>query len=395
MKKKVIVALLVAAMSVSVVACGNNSSASANTESVELSNTKRSGEFDLDLEKLVTEIPDYSKLELEIQSRYEVTDEAVNEYLTNVLVQFGADAYKENTERDVVEAGDYVKVDYTGYKDDEAFEGGAATDVLIDLDNNKQVGQDYGFIDGFSEGLKGAKVGDTIKCPVTFPENYGKEELNGQEVIFEFVIKAIYTTDSVTMDDMTDDDVAKIFGETEIKTKDELDKQIRSDLSNNLYSAQVNAAKEYLVENSKVEIPEDYFEARLNEYVESLEKDYATGTQTLKEMIESSGDGTTYEEYLDSWKENLTNQIKVELIFGRIAQIEEIELDEDGFNTYVSYIVSQSSGTFADEKAAFEYFGAGNVDEGEAYIKNQYLVNQAVDVVAANVTPKFVETLSE
>ena len=78
------------------------------------------------------------------------------------------------------------------------------------------------------------------------------------------------------------------------------------------------------------------------------------------------------------------------MIFGRIAEIEEIKLDEDGFSTYIDYVVEQSNGSMADSKAAYEYFGAGNADEGEKYMKNQYLVNKAVDVAAANVTPNFV-----
>ena len=394
MKNKLIIALLIAAMAVSVTACGKSDK--DTTEAIEqTSDAKRSGEYDLDLSKIVTEIPDYSKIELDIDSQHEITDEASNEYLTNAILQFGGDAYKENKDRDVVEKGDYVKVDYTGYKDDKAFDGGAATDVLLDIANNKQVGQETGFIEGFCDGIEGAKVGETIKCPVTFPENYGSEELAGQAVIFEFKIKGIYTTDPVTLDDLSDEDVNNIFGKAKVTSKEELRKQIKADLENKLYSAEVTAVKKYMIENSKVDIPEDYFEARFNEYIDSLEKDYASGTQTLKDVVEATGSGTSYDEFVEMWKEELTNQIKIEMIFGRIAEIEEIELDDEGFSSYISYVIQQSNSSFADEKAAYEYFGAGNADEGEAYMKNQYLVNKAVDVAAANVTPKFVDKTQE
>mgnify|MGYP004498306149 FL=1 len=143
MKKRIVIALLVAMMSVSVTACGNGSK-DATEATEQAASTKRSGEFDLDLSKLVSDIPDYSKLELDIDSEYEVTDDAINEYLTNAILQFGGDAYKENKDKDVVEKTDYVKVDYTGYKDDKAFDNGSAKDVLIDVENNKQVGQTTG-----------------------------------------------------------------------------------------------------------------------------------------------------------------------------------------------------------------------------------------------------------
>ena len=395
MKKRIVIALLVAMMSVSVTACGNGSK-DATEATEQAASTKRSGEFDLDLSKLVSDIPDYSKLELDIDSEYEVTDDAINEYLTNAILQFGGDAYKENKDKDVVEKTDYVKVDYTGYKDDKAFDNGSAKDVLIDVENNKQVGQTTGFIDGFSEGLVGAKVGDTIKCPVTFPKNYSANtDLAGQKVVFEFVIKGIYTKDPVTVDDLTDKEVNKIFSEAKVTTKEELKMQLKSDLDNNLYNKEVEQAKKYMIENAKVEIPDDYFNARYSEYIKSLEDEYSSATQTLKEVVESSGSGMTYDDYVKLWKENLTNQIKVELVFGRIAELEDVKMDDDEFSQYISYVISQSNGSFADEKAVYEYFGAGNETEGKEYMQRQYLVNKAVDIVAANVTPKFVDSSAD
>lgn len=396
MKKKLIVALLVAAMAVSVTACGKggNESTQATQAAEQVSSGKRSGQYELDLEKLVTVMPEYSAIELDIDSKYEVNDAAKNNYLNKALLQFGADAYRENTDRNVVEDGDYVKVDYTGYKDDVAFEGGAATDTLIDVTNNCAVGGS-GFIEGFTSGIIGAKVGDTVKCPVTFPEQYQRAELAGQDVVFEFVIKGIYTTEMVTIDELSDEKVNEIFGKAEITTNAKLNEQLTADIENELYNAKVSAVKDYMLANATIEVPEDYFNTRLDEYLVSLEKDYATGTQTLQEVVEASGGGYTYDDYLTLWKDNLTTQIKVEILFGRIAQLEGLEVDDEAFKTYVSYIMSQGNGTFTDEQAVFEYFGAGNADEGKAYLQNQYLVNKAVDLVADNVTPHFVDKAEE
>ena len=171
--------------------------------------------------------------------------------------------------------------------------------------------------------------------------------------------------------------------------------QLKSDLDNNLYNKEVEQAKKYMIENAKVEIPDDYFNARYSEYIKSLEDEYSSATQTLKEVVESSGSGMTYDDYVKLWKENLTNQIKVELVFGRIAELEDVKMDDDEFSQYISYVISQSNGSFADEKAVYEYFGAGNETEGKEYMQRQYLVNKAVDIVAANVTPKFVDSSAD
>ncbi len=87
----------------------------------------------------------------------------------------------------VVEDGDTVNIDYTGYIDDVAFDGGstdgAGTDLVIGSGS---------YIDDFEDQLIGANVGDTVTVTVTFPEDYGVDDLNGQEAVFEVTINGIY-----------------------------------------------------------------------------------------------------------------------------------------------------------------------------------------------------------
>ncbi|MCC8151585.1 MAG: FKBP-type peptidyl-prolyl cis-trans isomerase, partial [Lachnospiraceae bacterium] len=87
----------------------------------------------------------------------------------------------------VVEDGDTVNIDYTGYIDDVAFDGGstdgAGTDLVIGSGS---------YIDDFEDQLIGANVGDTVTVTVTFPDDYGMDDLNGQEAVFEVTINGIY-----------------------------------------------------------------------------------------------------------------------------------------------------------------------------------------------------------
>ncbi len=393
MKNRILASVLCVTLAAGMIACGSNKDVE-NTESTESTATatvgttsdKRSGEFDIDVSKQVTALADYKEIPVTLSSSVELTDETRNEYLTQLLTTYGADAYKEITDRTDVEEGDYVKVDYTGYLDGEAFDGGSATDVLLDVSNNKAVGGSS-FIDGFTSGIIGANVGDTVSSNVTFPEDYSAENLAGKETTFEFTIKAIYSSSPVTMDDLTDEKVAEIFSAAGVETVDAFKEAVENDLESNIYSATVTEVKSYMLENSEVDVPEDYLTARLAEYETSFAEENCSDGQSLEDYLTDTY-GVTLEQAEETWKESLTSQIKIEFIFGYIAQLENIEFDEDSFNSYISYIISQASDTFSDENDVYEYFGAGNAEEGETYLRNQYLVNKAIDLVveAADVT---------
>lgn len=380
----VLVIVIIAAVVAIVVGLNKNGKNSAGaTETENAQAAMRSGQFDIDYSKQVTKLADYSAIPITVSDSYEVTDASKQTYLTNVLQSYGADAYKQVTDRDTVAEGDYVKVDYTGYKDGEAFDGGSATDVLLDVTGNSQVGGSS-FIDGFTAPVIGAKVGDTVKGDVTFPEDYGNDDLNGQTVTFEYTIKGIYSADPVALADLTDEQVNSVFGSTAgITNNADLETQIEKDLNQQLYSAEVDKIKSYMVDNSTVEIPDEYLQARLNEYITSFTDENVQDGQTLDDYL-SSNYNMTVEQATERWTENLTTQIKVEFIFGFIAQKENIEMDEDAFNNYVDYIISASNSQFSKADEVYEYFGSGHKDEGETYLKNQYLVNKAIDLVTGN-----------
>ena len=93
----------------------------------------------------------------------------------------------DTTEGREVKDGDTVNIDYTGYKDGEAFAGGSTNGAGADL----EIGS-HSYIDGFESGLIGKKVGETVDLNLTFPEDYGAEELAGADVVFNVTINGIY-----------------------------------------------------------------------------------------------------------------------------------------------------------------------------------------------------------
>ncbi|MFR4734326.1 MAG: hypothetical protein ACLT9J_10790 [Agathobacter rectalis] len=132
------------------------------------------------------------------------------------------------------------------------------------------------FIDGFTDDLKGASVGDVIDSDVTFPDNYGNADLAGKQVVFTFTVNSIQK--EMTLDDVDDDFAQKQF---QADTVDDMYAQIKSFLENqassNKDSDTYTAVQEYLLENCKVDIPEDYLTARVNDYEKQYVQNYQMG----------------------------------------------------------------------------------------------------------------------
>lgn len=375
MKKKILAAVLCACTIMTFSACGGEKE---STEVTEQQSKATSADYKLDYAKQVKKLCDYTSVPVELSSQYDITDEDVNDYFTRLISAYGSKAYHEVTDRTTVAADDYVDVDYTGYKDGEAFEGGAAEGVLIDVANNCQVGGS-GFIEGFTAGLEGASVGDEIDCDVTFPEEYGNEDLAGQPVVFKFKINAIYDKNPVSISEIDDAFVNEVFGEnTGVTTVEKLKEEINNDLEAKKKNAASVEIIEYIVENSEIEIPEDYLKLRLKEYVSYVVENY----------------GATEEDAKKEGKDQLVEQIKQEIVLAYIAEKEGIKLDDDGYNdfitNYVAYYGSAMGQQFTQDKF-YEIAGFGNAKVGENQMRNQYVGNLALDKLAENADIKFVD----
>ncbi len=382
MKKKLVVCVLSAALALSVGACGNSQTdtesgtetSSASETGAETSNGTAgvsSLDIEVDPEICVSSLADYSGIQVSLTGDYAVTDEDVEYIISTILANSGLDT-REVTDRTTVQDGDYVYADYTGYLDGEAFDGGSATGAMIEISDSN------GYIPGFTDGLIGAEVGSTIECPVTFPEDYGVETLDGQEVIFEFTIYAIY--ESVTIDNITDEVVEDNFGEFyEVHTRQELIDYVKEYLRTQMIS---NYIENYMLDNSQVDVPEDYLEARLNEYQTAYAEAYYGDEATMESYMALYG--TSLEEVRESWRENLTSTIKLELIFQLIAIREDFETDEADFQTYVQNFIDNANYSFTDEQSVYEGFGDGDSEKGKEYVEEMYLMNQALNFVIDN-----------
>lgn len=392
MKKRMIALLLCMTTVFAMTGCGNGSQkgTEAVTESSvqETYNGPSSAQMDIDLSKQVTKLADYKGIDVTITGDYDVTDEQVNER-TLALLNYRGVKGAEVTDRDTVQDGDLVLVDYTGYHNNEAFDGGSATDVMIDVSNNCEATQQTGYIDGFSDGLIGAKVGEETSSDVKFPDEYSNNpDLAGEMTTFKFKVKGIYK--ALTLDDLTDAQVKKNFSDAQIETKEDLLKNVRAMMESQASSSKsqdtVNKVQTYMLDNSEVTIPDEYLEARLAEYQAQYTRDNVGDTQTLEEYLQANN--TTLADMQKTWKTNLEKQIKLEFIFDRIAELEGLEIDQDKYEQFIDYIISSGNSELSTEDAIYDYYGNGNKEDGKKNLKQLYLTNDALSFVVenANVT---------
>lgn len=389
MKKRIIALMLCMTTILAFNGCGNAKTRDTeqSTENAKATyNGPSSAKMDIDLEKQVSKLADYKGIDVTISGNYDVTDEDVKKNMLSLLPYYGITGI-EIKDRDTVQKGDYVKVDYTGYLDGKAFDGGSATDIMLDVDNNYDVTNQNSYIDGFCDGIVGSKVGSEISTDVTFPDNYN-ETLGGKKTTFKIKIKGIY--EPITLDTLTDDMVADAFSAQNISTKKDLQDYVRKVMEKQTRNAKsqatINEVESYMIENSTVDIPDDYMEARLGEYQAMFERDNLTDTQTMDDYLKKNN--TTLDDLKKTWNTSLEKQIKIEFIFGRIADLEDIQVSDDDFKEFVDYLVSSGNSQMTTESEVYDYYGNGSQEEGKKMLRQQYRINKAISYVVeqANVT---------
>ena len=161
------------------------------------------------------DLPDYKGLEYE-ETKSTVTDADVKTKIDSLLQQY---ATKTQVKEGTVKEGDNVNIDFVGSIDGEEFEGGNSNGAGYDLTLGSGA-----MIPGFEDGIIGHKVGETFNIKATFPENYGKDELNGKEADFKITINYITETELPEYND------AFVASYTDATTILEYEDSVRKDL---------------------------------------------------------------------------------------------------------------------------------------------------------------------
>lgn len=355
MKKKLITLLLCATTAVTMFGCGS----------------KTSMDVDYDVNDYVT-LGDYSGLKVTVTGNYDVNETTVNDYITSMIAYYKP--YVQDTEQTTVAATSVVNVDYVGKLNGEAFEGGSAQDVYINMITNSDAVENTSYIEGFSDGLEGKNVGDTVDCDVTFPEDYSSTDLAGQTATFTFTIN--YVAKAMTSDTLDDAYVAEAFN---VATVDEFMAQTLEYVKENAESnrtSDTRAAVMKAVQKKTTceEVPEELLKLRVDEYMDQYEETYCQDT-TLTAYLNVTY-GISVDEFTKEVESTVEDNIKTELIFQAIAEDLELEVDKSGFKSFCKDLMESASIESAEE--LYAKYGATE-DAGKAYLERIYLCNKACD----------------
>lgn len=260
------------------------------------------------------ELGEYKGLNVE-KKTYEVTEEEVSAKLKEMQEKNARVEVKEGA----IENGNIAVIDFKGFIDGVAFEGGEGHDYSLEIGSGS-------FIDNFEEQLVGAKVGDKVEVNVTFPENYGKQELNGKPAKFEVEVKEVKAKELPVLDDEFAKEVSEF--ETLEALKEDTTKKLEEANTARAEREYEEAILRAVVENAKMDIPAVMVEQEIDRMVQNLAQRLQYQGLTLEQYFQFTG--TDAEKMREYMKENAETKVKTELVLEALQKAEKMEvLDEE------------------------------------------------------------------
>lgn len=342
---------------------------------------KTSADISYDVKDYV-QLGEYEGIEVQLTKDYTVDQQLIDSTVESLIART-APCVKDETQT-VVAADSIVNVDYVGKKDGEAFDGGTASDVTLNVGTNSDVSTGSSYIEGFSSGLVGAKVGDTVDCPVTFPENYGSADLAGKQVVFTFTVNYIGTP--VTKDTLTDAYVLENFQADSVAdflntVEDYVNQTAKYSRENDIRSR----VMDQVVANATVDkVPQEVLDLRVQEYTKQFEETYCTGDTTLEDYLELNY-SMTVDQFTDQITDEIRENLVMELVFEAIAEKENIKFDQEGFDEFCDNLMTVNE--FDSREKLYEAY-APTHKAGEKYLKKVYLSNKACDYCVEKASVK-------
>lgn len=272
---------------------------------------------------LTLEDDEYMHMTVQTTPAIQVTEEEIDSEIANnfsYLEDYDELIIKKT--EGTVQNGDTVNIDYTGKKDGEAFDGGTAEDQELVIGSGS-------FIPGFEEGLIGKEIGSTVDLNLTFPEDYGVEELNGADVVFTVTIN--YVSE---MPEMTDE-IAEKMSDGEYKTLEEYRESIRAEIQEGYDEDHDNQVTSLVMQKLTELYPvEEYPQANVDYSVDMILSQYITPYASMYGMstedFVSAAYGMSYDEFMEAQLIPAGQQmVAQEIVLGAIAEKEGITMTEE------------------------------------------------------------------
>lgn len=287
------------------------------------------------------ELGQYKGLEVK-KPTVKVMKKEIEEELANYQNQFAELVIKEDG---AVENGDTAVIDFEGFKDGVAFDGGKGENHPLEIGSGS-------FIPGFEEQVIGMKVGEEKEINVSFPKDYQAEDLAGQAVVFKVKVHEIKTKVLPEIDDELAKDVnidgVETLADLEIYTKEQIKNRKQSEADTKFNNDIVNA----IIDNTPLEVPEVMVEGELQNMMREVEQNLSQQGLTLELFQQLIG--KTADDMKADMHEQAEQRVKYSLILAEIVKAENIEVTEEELDEEIKEIAAYYGREFDEVKKIFE-----------------------------------------
>ena len=269
-----------------------------------------------------------------------------------------------------VKSGDTVTIDFEGFVDGVAFEGGKGENYNLEIGS-------HSFIDTFEDQIIGKNIDDEFDVNVTFPENYQAANLAGKPAVFKVKIHEIKEKQLADLDDDFASDVSSY--DTFAEYKESVKKNLSDKKADDAKKAKEDAAVNAIIEDSEIEIPEMMLATQQREMLDEFAQRLRYQGMSIDQYFKYTG--MNAEIMMEQIKPQAEQKIKTQLVLEAVAKAENIEVTDDDVEAEIKKIADNYK---MDVEKVKETLGAGNEDA----IKKDIAMQKAIDFITENAKEK-------
>ena len=302
---------------------------------------------------------EYKGIQVE-KAPIEVTDEEIE---AQVNKEREANSRTVTVEDRAVQKGDIATIDFEGFVDGVAFDGGKGENYDLEIGSNT-------FIPGFEDQLVGAEIGKELDVNVTFPEEYGAKELAGKEAVFKCKVNGIKVKELPEADDEFAQEVSEF--DTLDEYKADIKAKLLKDKEDEAKRAKDDAVIGKIVENATMDIPDAMVEYQTQQMLDDFGRRMQSQGLSLEQYFQFTG--MTEADYKEQMKPRALQNIQSRLVLEAVAEAEKLEATEEDLEKEYAKMAEQYK---LDVDKVKEIFGEYQKEE----LKKDIVIQKAAELV--------------
>jgi len=365
----IIALLIVVIVALAVMAANRKDETNTHSKKEEQTNTVKLEEYNI---SEMAKLGNYKDMTVSVDVPNAVTQEDLENYVNKVLLSYPKYNQTGHTE---VQDKDCVEIDLKGILKDDNSPCLDEKGIIVDLSNSDMIKE-------IQSALAGKCVGDTFDVLYTYPDNFADNDYSGKSITFTVTVKNIYEKEIVTYQTMTDDYAKNVLG---CRTTDEFLSQIKTEMYEIITTYEQTAIEDAVVNKilniCSFDVPEEYFELKLEQEKELFVNQYCGGDTSLYEEQIYNYTGLKLADYEKTMREEIKDLIYFELIAVLIAE-------EEGYTTesaeYKSFISTQLDDSNIENEESLYELTKTSMEDGEKYVEKQFYMQMVTEYLINN-----------